>query len=112
MSAEMAVWLFVTVYDGTTRLINFTLFTFWHLIQVCDFLNKNVDLCKTCARQSRTLFELCCVTEEFVTPLSTPPSEAEDATAATGDATKRSESVENTTSTLSESALHDKIYET
>jgi len=53
-------------------------------------------------------FELCCVTEEFVTPLSTPPSEAEDATFAT-DAAKPAESM---TSPLSESAIHSKIYET
>jgi len=54
---------------------------------------------------------LCFVTEEFVTPLSTPPSETEDA-ALTADAIKCSESGENVTSALSESAIHDKIYET
>jgi len=42
-----------------------------------------------------------------VTPLSTPPSEAEDA--ATEDYARRGESV---TSGLSESAICDKIYET
>ena len=51
------------------------------------------------------------MTEEFVTPLSTPPSVAEDA-ATTDDATKHSESGENVTSVLSETAIHDKIYET
>jgi len=56
------------------------------------------------------LFMLCCIAEEFVTPLSTPPSEAEDAVAA--DTAKHSELVENTTSSLSESAVYDKIYET
>ena len=48
------------------------------------------------------------VWEEFVTPLSTPPSEAEDA-AATEDTARQTESV---TSGLSESAIYDKIYET
>jgi len=53
------------------------------------------------------LSELCCVPEEFVTPLSTPPSEAEDTVSEV--TAKQSEGV---TSGLSESAIYDKIYET
>jgi len=50
------------------------------------------------------------MTEEFVTPLSTPPSEAEDAAGA--DTARHSEMGESITSGLSESAIYDKIYET
>jgi len=53
------------------------------------------------------LFAFCCACEEFVTPLSTPPSEADEAD--TEDAARQTESI---TSGLSESAIHDKIYET
>jgi len=56
-------------------------------------------------------FELFCVTEEFVTPLSTPPSEMEDG-ATVSDNAKHCQSGENVTAALSESAIHDKIYET
>ena len=45
-----------------------------------------------------------------MTPLSTPPSETEDTAAA--DAARPSEMGESITSGLSESAIHDKIYET
>ena len=61
--------------------------------------------------QTRMLFELCCMTEEFVTPLSTPPSETEDAAAA-ADTGRPSDLGESVTSGLSESAIYDKIYET
>ena len=47
------------------------------------------------------------VSEEFVTPLSTPPSEPDEADAE--DAARHTESI---TSGLSESAIYNKIYET
>jgi len=58
----------------------------------------------------QNMFELCCMIEEFVTPLSTPPSEAEDAAAS--DTASHSELGESVTSGLSASAIYDKIYET
>jgi len=58
----------------------------------------------------QNMFELCCMIEEFVTPLSTPPSEAEDAAAS--DTARHSELGESVTSGLSASAIYDKIYET
>jgi len=50
------------------------------------------------------------MTEEFVTPLSTPPSEAEDAS--TTEAVRQSELGESLTSSLTQSTINDKIYET
>jgi len=50
---------------------------------------------------------LCCVPEEFVTPLSTPPSETEDTVSEV--TARQNESIR---SGLSESAIYDKIYET
>lgn len=46
-----------------------------------------------------------------MTPLSTPPSEMEDG-ATVSDNAKHCQSGENVTAALSESAIHDKIYET
>jgi len=56
---------------------------------------------------------MICITEEFVTPLSTPPSEMEDAVAAAAaDTSKNGDLLENNITGISESAIHSKIYET
>lgn len=83
-------------------------YNFW--ISAFVIKDRNIRNMWILPNQMRMLFELCYMTEEFVTPLSTPPSEAEDATAV--DTGRHSELGESVTSGLSESAIYDKIYET